>query len=323
MAHLTIPIKYDVIYQMAKNKYKNSLYSTFAFRLLLLTTIVALSLLGVKNLIENYQYTNVLGETSYLDNRGSGSSDSSNASNDDSLDVVESLEPTEEPDRVEPSKAPEQEDEDEHISSFSFENLKELRVRTEENKIRIRIDSNGGRFELRNEDGKLKIKIKQENGDEVEIENNSLDDINEILEEQGIHIATDFGNGFRIRRGQFEAGTRFPLSINPTTNQLTVTTPAGEKNVAVLPDQAVFNLLRLRFIDKVASDSATGTSQNILLGLLNDEPTFQVKGLDDQKFLGFLPVSIQKISFVSAESGEVLKIDTTFLNRLLDLFSIQ
>ena len=309
---------------MAKNKYKNSLFSTFPFRLLMLTTIVALSLLGTKNILENYQNTNVLGETSFIASRGSDSNDSeisnsgSGSNDSDSNDSLDT-ESTE----IEDQDVDEVEDEVENVSQFSFENLKELRVRSEKNKTRIRIDSTGGRFELENEDGKLKIKIKQENGNEVEIENDSLDDINEILEEEDIHIATTSGHGFRIRRGQFEAGTRFPLSINPQTNQLTVTTPAGEKNVAVLPDQAVENLLRLKFIDIVATDSATGTSENISLGLLNDEPTFQIKGLDNQKLLGFLPVSIQKTSFVSAESGEVLKIDQTFLNRLLDLLSIQ
>lgn len=311
---------------MAKNKHKNSLFSTFPFRLLMLTTIVALSLLGTKNILENYQNSNVLGETSFIASRGSDSSNSEvsnsgSGSNDSGSNDSLATESTE----IEDQDVNEDEDEDEieNVSQFSFENLKELRVRSEKNKTRIRIDATGGRFELENENGKLKIKIKQENGDEVEIENDSLDDINEILEEEDIHIATTSGHGFRIRRGQFEAGTRFPLSINPETNQLTVTTPAGEKNVAVLPDQAVANLLRLKFIDIVATNSATGTSENISLGLLNDEPTFQIKGLDNQKLLGFLPVSIQKTSFVSAESGEVLKIDQTFLNRLLDLLSVQ
>lgn len=311
---------------MAKSKRGNSIYSTSTFRFLVLTTIVALSLLGFKNLVQNYQEdNNVLGTTTLIAERGSGSGESSGnsdfldqneAEDEDSPEVTE----TEEENEIDEEDTDEDED---NLSQFSFENLRELRVRTEENKTRIRIDSTGGRFELKNENGKLKIKIKQENGDEVEIENDSLDDINEALEEEDIHITTISGSGFRIRRGQFEAGTRFPLSINPETNQLTVTTLAGEKNVAVLPDQAVANLLRLKFIDIVATNSATGTSENISLGLLNDEPTFQIKGLDNQKLLGFLPVSIQKTSFVSAESGEVLKIDQTFLNRLLDFFSIQ
>lgn len=338
MADLTTTTNLCFNYFVTKSKHKNPLFSTFHFRLLMVITIVALSLLGTKNIIQNYQSSNVLGETSHLaskgsdslensgdSNSGSGSSDSdvnddSNVESNEREDEVEN----EVEDEIEPTDTPEQEDEDEeNLSQFSFENLKELRVRTEENKTKIRIDSTGGRFELENENGRLKIKIKQENGDEVELENDTLDDINEALEEEDIHVATTSGRGFRIRRGEFEAETRFPLSINPTTNQLTVTTPAGEKDVAVLPDQAVANLLRMKFIDKVASDSATGTSQNISLGLLNDEPTFQVKGLDDQKLLGFLPVSIQKISFVSAQTGQVIKIDETFLNRLLDLFSIQ
>lgn len=300
---------------MAKSKHR-PLYSSSGFRLLLLTTVVALSLLGLKNWAVNYQNNNVLGESS----QSSGESDSSDSSNDNSSDVeLEEAEQTEKPDEIEPSEAPEQE----HISSFSFENLKELRVRTEENKIRIRLDSTGGRFELRNEDGKLKIKAREHNGQEFELETETLDDINKALEEEDIHLATASGNRLRIRRGLFEAETHFPLSINPTTNTLTVTTPAGEKDVAVLPDQAVENLLRNRLIDRIASGSAEENPTGIKLGLLGNNPVFQILGVDEQKLLGFIPISINKVSFVSAENGQIIKVDATFLNRLLDFLSIQ
>lgn len=311
---------------MAKNKRKNSLYSTPGFRFLVLTTIVALSLLGFKNLVQNYQYNNVLGTTTLIAEKGSGSegsSGNSGSSDENRIEDQDVPEPTEVEDQDEDENEIDDEDEIEvqNISQFSLENLKELRVRTEPNKIRVRLDSTGGRFELRSEDGKLKIKIKQKDGDEVEVENDSLDDINEALEEEDIHVATASGNRLRIRRGEFEAETHFPLSINPTTNQLTVTTPAGEKDVAVLPDQAVTNLLRLKFIDRIASGSAEENPTGIKLGLLGNSPAFQILGSDDQKLFGFIPVSVNKTSFVSAENGNVVRIDETFLNRLLDLFS--
>lgn len=315
---------------MAKHKQK-SIYSTFGFRFLLVTTIVALSLLGFKNLIGNSQ-NSVLGTSALLadkgsdsegstdstsndSNSGSGSSNSDDSNNSD----IESRESEDEvEDEIEPTETPEQED----VSQFSLNNLKELEVRTHNNRTRIRLDSNGGRFELENEDGKLKIKVKHEDGTEVELEDETLDDINDALEDQGIHVASGSGNLLRIRRGEFEAETHFPLSINPTTNTLTVTTPAGTKDVAVLPDQAVANLLRLKFIDRIASESAD-TQAGILLGLLSNEPTFRVNGIDDKKLLGLIHVSIKKVSFVSAQTGKVLKTDETLLNRLLDILSVQ
>ena len=322
---------------MAKSKHNKSLYSTSTFRFLLLTTIVVLSLLGVKNLAVDYQNNNVLGEASFIADKGSdsgensgdsssgrgssGGNDSSKSSDKNSTQTTSNTTPTVKPtesEEVKPSEALKQEP----ISQFSFENLKELRVRTEENKTKIKIDSAGGRFELENENGKLKIKIKQENGDEVELESESIDDINEALEDEGISVATSSGNRLRIRRGEFEAETHFPLSINPTTNTLTVTTPAGEKDVAVLPDQAVANLFRLKFIDRIASGSAAENPTGIKLGLLNNNPVFQVLGVDEQKLLGFIAVSVNKVSFVSAENGQIVRVDETFLNRLLDLFSI-
>lgn len=310
---------------MAKNK-KNSVFSTFGFRLLLLTTIVTLSLFGVKNILSDYSVSNVLGTTTFLAERGSDSLNSGN-------EVEEKDTP--EPTKVEDENEQEDEVEDENdveeetpeqvrtTSQFSLNNLKELQVRTEKNKLKIKLDSRGGSFELENEDGKLKIKAKEEDGTEFELESESLDDINEALEEEGISIATSSGNSLRIRRGQFEAQTHFPLSINPTTNTLTVTTPAGVKDVAVLPDQAVENLLRNKFIDKVASGSALENPTGIRLGLLGNNPVFQILGSDDQKLLGIIPISIKKTSFVSAEDGTVVKVDETFINRLLDLLSVQ
>ncbi len=302
---------------MAKSKHKKSLYSASAFRFLLLTTIVAVSLFGVKNLAINYQNNNVLGEASFLADKGSDSRENSGSSGSSDENEAED----EDLDTPEPIEA-EDELEEQNISQFSLENLKELRVRTEENKTRIRLDSAGGRFELKSEDGKLKIKIKQEDGDEVEIEDDALDDINEALEDEGISVATSSGNRLRIRRGEFEAETHFPLSINPTTNKLTVTTPAGEKNIAVLPDQAVANLFRLKFIDRIASGSAAENPTGIKLGLLDNNPVFQILGVDEQKLLGFIAVSVNKVSFVSAENGQIVRVDETFLNRLLDIFSI-
>ncbi len=314
---------------MAKNK-KNSLYSSFGFRLLLLTTVVALSLLGVKNVVTGYGNNNVLGTTTFLTDKGSDSSGPSSGNEvkveDENRDT---LKPTEvenkdedenEVEKIEPTETPEQEV---HTSQFSLNNLKELQVRTEENKTKIKLDSRGGSFELENEDGKLKIKAKNENGTEFELESETLDDINDALKDEGISVASSSGNTLRIRRGQFEAETHFPLSINPTTNTLTVTTPAGVKDVAVLPDQAVKNLLRNKLIDRIASGSASENPTGIRLGILGNSPVFQVLGSDDQKLFGFIPVSIEKTSFVSAENGGVIKVDETFINKLLDLLSIQ
>lgn len=297
-------------------KKKNSLYSTFAFRFLIVTTIVALSFLGLKNLSQNYQDNKVLGTNTLLAERGSGSGDTSGDTSGD-------LTPDSSSDKVEDQeKSTDVSQQETQISQFSFENLKELKVRTEENKIKIKLDSRGGSFELENEDGKLKIKAKEKDGTETELESESIDDINDALKEEGIHIASASGNNLRIRKGEFEAETHFPLSIDPTTNMLTVTTPAGVKNVAVLPDQAVANLLKNNYINSVASGSATSTTQNIILGLLNNNPTYQINGISNQKLLGLFPVEIANTSFVSATNGDIIKVDETLFNRLLDLLSL-
>lgn len=297
---------------MAKGKHKNSVYSTFPFKFLILTTIIAISFLGFKSLVQNNQENNVLGTTSYLADKGSDSGESSGSS---SNTVQAQAEPTHAPEIKipEPTHAPE----------INMESLGKVQFESENGRTKLHLEQGDSKLEISNEDGKLSIKAKNENGTELQLqEENALEKINEALKDEDVEVGTGSGNLLTIRRGQIEAETHFPLSLDPKTNTLTVTTPAGVKNVTVLPDQAVNNLLRQRFIDRISSQSATGAPQNIILGLLNNDPTFQINGVDDQKFLGLFPVGIAKTSFVSAVNGQVVKVDETFLNRLLDLFSL-
>lgn len=291
-----------------------------------------LFLFGFKTFTANYQGSNVLSESSSSDNSGSGSGGdlgSSGSSDEVEAQDEDAPEPTEVDgqdddqgelgNEVEDQDENELENEDELVSQFSLNNLRQLQVKTEKNKLKIRLDSRGGKFEFENENGKLKIKAKEEDGSEFELESESIDDINEALEDEDISIASASGNKLRIRSGLFEAETHFPLSLNPTTNELTVTTPAGVKIVAVLPDQAVENLIRQKFIDIVASSSA---DTGIELELQDNISSFKIKGIDHQKLLGVVPVDVDKTIFVSSEDGNVLKIDQSILSRLLDLFSI-
>lgn len=191
----------------------------------------------------------------------------------------------------------------------NFETQNHERFMPGENNPEIEISSDGGH---------LNIRAKNRNGQETQLNDNSLNQINESLKSEGLEIATTDG-GFLLKQGTFSAKTHFPLSINTTNNELTVTTPAGTKTVAVLPDQAVENLIRQKFISVVASSSAdTGIS----LDVYASQSAFMINGILHKNLFGFFPVNINRTAVVSAENGQLLQTNESFINKLLDLLSI-
>lgn len=327
---------------MAKNK-SRSLYSAVGFRLLLVTTLTALSVYGLKTFTQSSTNNNVLGTSVFIADKGSdsggssggGTSDGQSGSGSNSISDSQNTsgsinnsvpppttKPTEVEHKSEPVERPEAKTpEPTKIPEFNTESLNNVEFQTQKGRASLNLEQQNSKLEISNEDGKLSIKAKDENGTETQLhQEDSLEKINEALKDEDIEVGTGSGNLLTIRKGQFEAETHFPLTINPTTNSLTVTTPAGEKTVAVLPDQAVNNLINQKFIDQVASTSA-GTG--IVLGLLNNQPAFQIQGTDAKKLLGFLPVDISKTSYVSAENGSVLKTNESIINSILDLLSVQ
>lgn len=134
-----------------------------------------------------------------------------------------------------------------------------------------------------------------------------------------------------IERLNVQALTDLPLSVDLNTNILTVTTPAGEKQVTVLPDQAVQNMLAANVIDRLGGQALVEQvrqgniqtlGQVIELGLSNNVPVYQVQGIKEHRFLGFFPVTTDVTVTVSAETGEVVDTDQSLGDRIVDFFSV-
>ncbi len=187
-----------------------------------------------------------------------------------------------------------------------------------QNHERFTLGQDHPEIQISSQDGRLSIKARNQNGLETELDTGSLGLINEGLRNEGLEIATTEG-GFLLRQGTYSAMTHFPLSINTLTNQLTVTTPTGTKTVAVLPDQAVENLIRQKFISVVASSSA---DTGINLDVYASQSAFMINGILHKNLFGFFPVNIDKTAVVSAENGQLLTTYESFINKLLDLLSV-
>lgn len=108
---------------------------------------------------------------------------------------------------------------------------------------------------LEPKDYQLQITVEDETGEEIEMpegtETESPEfEIEEPEEKTTVKIRS-LKNSYAVIRDKIAAQTHFPLMVNLDTNELIVTTPAGQKTVTVLPDQAVKNMLAANVIDQL------------------------------------------------------------------------
>jgi len=193
-------------------------------------------------------------------------------------------------------------------------------------------------------------KIELEEGDELGIEEDDGEVIEVTLEDDDFVIES---NGVKTR-------TNFPLSVDSSTNELIVSTPAGTRRVTVLPDVAIANMIRGGFIDVAstgggeeptpgpsetptatgsasptptapvtptgsppASPSPTAAGSEIVLGITEDgELVYEIEGTSLEKLFGMFIVNIEKKLIVSAETGEVIEIEQNLWNSILDALSV-
>ncbi len=119
---------------------------------------------------------------------------------------------------------------------------------------------------------------------------------------------------FQQDGAKFSVESDFPLSVNPTTRELTVTTPAGSRVVAVLPEQAIDNLL--------ASGIVTTTTGVDLKTEPDGSLSYNIDGTKDEKLLGVFDVAVSKNLIVSTETGQVLTVNQSTFSKILDFLSI-
>ncbi len=161
------------------------------------------------------------------------------------------------------------------------------------------------------------------------------------------------GVSYHIMRDRASARTDFPLSINLDTNDLIVSTPAGEKVVTVLPDRAVENMLAANVLDQVggkgslryqqltplvdspSESTPAGVSESTEAGTVSGdeesdielvetkdgELAYLVPGIKSKKFLGFFDVTLDRVAVISAETGAVLGVRGSLFQKLVSILS--
>lgn len=118
------------------------------------------------------------------------------------------------------------------------------------------------------------------------------------------------------------AVSEFPLTLDPATKDLKVTTSAGERIVAVLPDEAIKNMLASGVMSYVTSVPAEGelASTDKLVSLIERDGMliYEVDGVREYKLLGLIPLKSKVKAFVSAENGQVIGTEQSLFGRFLN-----
>lgn len=206
-----------------------------------------------------------------------------------------------------------------------------IKIKTEDNgTTKIEVEHGELKIKYKIVDGQVIKKVEDEQGEEVDLDEDEVaqveDEVKQKLEDQGIELSSESGRP-SFRHNNVTASTQFPLSVDVGTNQLIVTTAAGSKTVAVLPDEALQVIMLRRIIDQGASTSntqtqvGTGDKTQVVLKVLNDKPVYEVNGTKEYKFLAFIPVTQPVKAVISAESGQVIGIEKSFVANLIDILS--
>lgn len=221
-------------------------------------------------------------------------------------------------------------------TEIRFSNDTRVKTRVEDDRTRTDIYQGGTKVRLERRDGETRIKIEnEETGEETDLpvevdQDDEILEIRERAERDSVTVSTS-GDRFVIQRNDVGALAHFPLSVDLSTNTLTVTTPRGERAVTILPDQAVQNMLAANVIDQVGGPAFTelaqqnpGLSLGQIVRLIQTQRgalAYEVPGVRQQRLLGFIPVTIETTVVVSAETGELLSTQSSLTNQLLDLVS--
>lgn len=194
--------------------------------------------------------------------------------------------------------------------------------------LHIKQEDNGGvHFQFRSINGEVQLEGVNDQGEKLSTVSAKVKDLENKLKDKDINISTADGQT-EVEHNGVKARTNFPLSIDPTTGQLIVTTPAGTKDVAVLPDDAIQNMLRNGFLTNVASGSGTteGSPSGVIASSLpitmqGNESVYEIQGEKTQRLLGLFPVTSPRTVFVSTQNGQAIGQSQSWLSQLIGLLS--
>ncbi len=163
------------------------------------------------------------------------------------------------------------------------------------------------------DNGKTEIDIQDKKGNEIKQEQNGFEIQNN---DETTKISTgEADKGLEITTHNVRANTQFPLSVDPGTKMLTVTTPTGTKSVTILPDKAA------QIINSLNIMNNPQTQAKLQIATEDGQLVYKAEGQKEFKLFGLIPVTLPSQAVISAENGQIVQTSNAFLFRLLNFFS--
>jgi hypothetical protein len=178
----------------------------------------------------------------------------------------------------------------------------------ESNEIRTKIELEGDR---------MRVKTGSSSGSEVtrDLTRGEQEMVKTGLMIEGKTVREENGKKI-IEGGQFRAHTDLPISVNVSTNQLVVTTSAGDREVTVLPEQAIENLNAQGIVGSIED------SESIEVVEEEGAPVYKIEGTQQKRLFGVLPLQFKSRYSVSAVDGSIRQESSSFVNSILRALSL-
>lgn len=204
-----------------------------------------------------------------------------------------------------------------------------IKSKVEEGETKVEVSRAGVKVTFKREGNEFKIKVKNEQGEETLVDHNEFLIIDQSAEKEQIRVRTLQDRAI-IELPNTQAITDLPISVDLATNVLSVTTPVGERELTVLPDQAIQNMLAANVVDRIGGielanqvrqGQVAALDQVITLGEANGVPIYEIQGLNENLLLGFIPVTTKATVIVSAETGEVVSTTQSLIATIVEVLS--
>jgi hypothetical protein len=163
--------------------------------------------------------------------------------------------------------------------------------------------SPNSQISLTNTDGKITLNVQNGSNDQNIDVTNIKDNIIELQARPNTNDITisNTAGQFTIQENGVKAQTSFPITVDPAKNELSVTTPSGNRLLSVLPYEAVLGLIRAKTIDNTPNTISINENSK-------GELQYEIKGTRKINLFNVATITADVSSNVSASNGEVLNV---------------
>lgn len=197
-----------------------------------------------------------------------------------------------------------------------------IKVKKEDNnKVKVELEKGGLHYKYESGGDGVTKKVERADGETVEISEKQLERLEERverqLEKEDLEIATEAGET-KFTKDGVSATTAYPLSVAGPERSLAISTPEGEKEIKLTPDEI---LALLKVGGQTASDSGVMVNQEMALKVLDGQPVYELDGQKVYNFLRLFTVTQPVKLVVSADTGSLVTTQQSFLANLISLLS--